>query len=377
MLLTLLLAAALPTQPDYGRADAWLCRPGRRDACSADQSATVIAPDGTRRVERYAPARAPKADCFYVYPTVSLDAGGNSDMIAGPEERAVVASQFARFASRCRPFAPVYRQVTLTALRGIMAGKAVPIDRELAFADVRTAFRHYLATDGDTRPFVLVGHSQGASLIKRLVQEEIDGKPLQRRMLSAMMMGTNLAVPAGRDVGGDFRSVPLCRSGRQTGCAIAYVTFREDAPPPANTRFGKVEGAGLTAACVNPASPGGNRFSALDAYLPTAGQPSQPAGPWTRGGPTVTTPFVKVPGLLTGRCVSSPTGSYLSVSINAVPADPRTDTITGDVVVAGKRLPDWGLHLIDVAVAQGDLVGLVASQSAAWRPARAATAIAR
>ena len=55
-------------------------------------------------------------DCFYVYPTVSLDKGGNSDMEPGPEENGVVRVQLARFASQCRLYAPMYRQATLTAL---------------------------------------------------------------------------------------------------------------------------------------------------------------------------------------------------------------------------------------------------------------------
>ena len=42
---------------------------------------------------------------------------GNSDMTAGPEEHGVILQQFARFASVCRVYAPLYRQVTLTALR--------------------------------------------------------------------------------------------------------------------------------------------------------------------------------------------------------------------------------------------------------------------
>ena len=33
----------------------------------------------------------------------------------------------------------------------------------------------------------------------------------------------------------------------QFGCVVSYVTFRADAPPPANSRFGKVEQAGMVA----------------------------------------------------------------------------------------------------------------------------------
>ena len=38
-------------------------------------------------------------------------------MNAGPEEASVIRAQLARFGSACRIYAPLYRQVTLTALR--------------------------------------------------------------------------------------------------------------------------------------------------------------------------------------------------------------------------------------------------------------------
>lgn len=142
--------------PDYAQDADWLCRPGRSDACAADQTATVIAANGKRTIEPFVPAAAPKFDCFYVYPTVSLDTTPNSDLTAGPEEKQVAAFQAARFAKNCRVFAPLYRQVTLTALRDIMTGKAVPADRALAYADVRAAWYDYLRRDNQGRGVVLI-----------------------------------------------------------------------------------------------------------------------------------------------------------------------------------------------------------------------------
>ena len=118
----LFLTAAAHAQPnDYSDAKSWLCRPGRHDACDVDLSTTVIAADGTLSRESWsADANAP-IDCFYVYPTVSTDPTPNSDMVADDAERNVIRQQFARFASKCRPYAPMYRQITLAGLR-IMLG---------------------------------------------------------------------------------------------------------------------------------------------------------------------------------------------------------------------------------------------------------------
>jgi len=83
-------------------------------------------------------------------------------------------------------------------------------------------------------------------------------------------------------------------------------------------------------------------------------------------GKTVTTPFVSVPGLLSAECVSRDGFDYLAVSVNGDPAGPRASDIAGDVVAYGTVLRDWGLHLIDVNEAMGNLLDVVGAQSAAW-----------
>ncbi len=110
----------------------------------------------------------------------------------------------------------------------------------LQYYDVRDAWNYYLEHDNRGRGFVLVSHSQGSFILSRLIREEIDGKPVQARMVSAILLGTTLAVPQGKDVGGAFQHIPLCRSASQTGCVITYTSFRSTVPPPANTLFGKV-----------------------------------------------------------------------------------------------------------------------------------------
>jgi hypothetical protein len=103
-------------------------------------------------------------------------------------------------------------------------------------------------------------------------------------------------------------------------------------------------------------------FGAKGAGLGSAPQPA-----WTSTGGAVTTPFVKTPGLISAECVNANGFNYLAVSVNADPKDPRTDTIAGDVSVGGQILADWGLHLIDMPVAMGNLVELADAQAKAWR----------
>jgi Protein of unknown function (DUF3089) len=144
------------------------------------------------------------------------------------------------------------------------------------------------------RGFVLIGHSQGSFILAKLIRQEIDGKPVQARMLSAILPGATLAVPKGKDVGGAFQHKPLCRSASQTGCEVAYSSFRSSAPPPANTRFGKVANAEQSAACTNPAALGGGSGE-LHAYFLTDSRTivgGSQGKPWVPPGQRIDTPFV-------------------------------------------------------------------------------------
>jgi hypothetical protein len=362
-------SAASPAKNDYAKAETWLCRPGRHDACDVDLTATVISANGKLTRESWAANPKAPIDCFYVYPTVSNDPTPNSDMVAGEEELGVVRVQAARFGSQCRVYAPLYRQVTLAALRSVLAGRPAAVDRNLAYNDVLDAWNYYLSHDNQGRGVVLMGHSQGSMVLTELIKREIDGKPIQKQLISALLLGTNLPVPREKDVGGAFQQVPLCRNSKQIGCVITYVSFRSNTPPPANSRFAKVAGQDMIAGCTNPAALKGGSGE-LHSYLSTRGSGASAAPvvrPWVKDAPAIDTPFVSVPGMLTAECVSNEKGSYLAVTVHGNPADARTDEITGDVVREGRVLPEWGLHLIDVNLGIGNLIDIVRDQAKAYR----------
>ena len=345
-----------PAKVDYSDSKNWLCLPGRHDSCAVDLTTTIVAANGKTKTETWKANPNAAIDCFYVYPTVSLDETPNSDMNPGPEEHSVVLAQFARFGSQCRTFAPMYRQITLTALRSGMSGKPMAgMDRMLGYNDVVNAWNYYLEHDNKGRGFVLIGHSQGSGVLTQLIKNEIDGKPIQKQLISAILMGTSLPVPKGKDVGGGFKSVPLCHKDTQIGCAIAYASFRSTVPPPSNSLFGRAP-EGMQAACTNPAKLSGGSGE-LHSYLSNRSREGTPTE-WAKGV-KVETPFVSVPGLLTAQCVDNEHGSYLEITVHGDPKDPRTDEIQGDVVTNGQVQANWGLHLIDANLAMGNLVDIV------------------
>ena len=362
-------AAADPAPMDYGRADRWLCLPGRRDVCSTPLPTTALNPNGYGSNGPSPVAVNPAIDCFVVYPTVSRDRGLNSDTVPGDsEEKAIVASQFARFARACRMFAPVYRSMTVSAIAVHATGGNVNDAALLAYGDVRDAFRSYMAHHNKGRPYVLLGHSQGSLMLQQLIANEIEGKPAARQMKLAIIPGYNLLVPQGRRTGGTLKSTPICSSPSETGCVLSWVSFRERNLPPAGAIFGIADKPGMTVACTNPGRPGATGWVPLDSYWNTRSGLPVPGGPiqWSSEGRPPTA-YVRTEGLVSGRCINAGPRGYLSIRTNADPADKRTDRIGGEVGLAGMFIPGWGMHLADMAVAQGDLIRRVEELATARR----------
>ncbi|PCJ22949.1 MAG: lysophospholipase [SAR86 cluster bacterium] len=353
---------------DYADIDNWLCHPDNAiDLCDQDLSATIISPDGSLTIEPWEAHPNPPIDCFYVYPTTSLDQATFSDLKAGRNEEIITAfTQAAHFKSQCRMFAPMYRQITIQALLsniGSLAG-----NDQLNYLDVLAAFNHYMENYNEGRGFVLIGHSQGTSLLIELMRNEIDGKPVQEQLVSAILAGNPVIVPKGEDVGGTFQNIPLCRANDQIGCAINFMTYRDTIPPEGFAIFGRAPDDQTQAGCTNPANLAGGSGE-LDAYLSNIGEIVQAVAPmpnWTNPPQEITTRFVKVPGLLSARCVNTETFNYLEMSVNADPNDARTDNIRGDLYQGSQISAVWGLHLIDMTITQGNLVAIVGEQAQAY-----------
>ena len=368
-----LLAAAAPAvaQPaavDYSKDINWLCLPGRADVCSAPLPTVALNTNGYGSVGRSVPAKDPPVDCFYVYPTISRDNGLNSDLNMSEELGAAVA-QAARFSSACKVYAPKYRQMTVASILAFSAGQDVTNAALLAYGDVVGAWRNFLATRNKNRPFVLIGHSQGTLHLIQLIAREIETRPeVASRMKLAILPGFNVMVPQGKLVGGDFKKTPLCSKSGQTGCVIAWTSFRESNAPPAGAIFGVATQPGMTVACVNPARPGATGWVRLDSYWAARSGYAIPGGPiaWSSEGDPPT-PWLRVEGLNSGRCVNDGPRGYFSVRTNADPKDKRTDRIGGEVGVAGLFIPGWGMHLADMSLAQGDLISLVEQIGASRR----------
>jgi hypothetical protein len=367
-----LLAAACGSQPAAPSArppasanvDAagivWLCRPDLADTpCTGDLSTTVVDSSGGPTVSRPEVAKDPPIDCFYVYPTTSRQSGMNATLTIDPEERGVAVAQAALFSQVCSVYAPIYPQLTGAALN---SGRITLDNLNIAFEGVRDAFSDYMANYNHGRGIVFIGHSQGAMLLANLLNREVDPDAKLRKLLvSALLMGANVTVAAGKTAGGDFINIPACESTTQTGCVVAYSSFESTPPQPAS--FGRVQNAlrmledsktgPQQILCVNPAAPGGG-VAALHTTVPTGDLTKLAGAP----KPLPTTAYTSYQNAFSGECKTSGDASWLEIA--------RTGPADSTPAFAGSEGPGWGLHDHDVALALGSLVDLVRTQAAAF-----------
>jgi hypothetical protein len=248
--------------------------------------------------------------------------------------------------------------MTLGAIAAYSAGTNIDAAAALAYSDVAAAWRNYLATKNNGRPFVLVGHSQGSLMLQMLIAREIENNPaIAARMKLAILPGFNVIVPQGKLVGGTFKRTPLCSHPGETGCVIAYSSFREKNVPPVGAIFGITDQPGMTVGCVNPARPGATDWVPLDSYWYSRSSLPVPGGPisWsTQGAPP--TPYLRTEGLVSAKCIGDGQRGYLWIRTNHKPGEKWTDHIGGEVGILGMFLPGWGMHLSDMEEAEGDLV---------------------
>jgi hypothetical protein len=337
----------------------WLCKPGQKnDACSPSLSTTHVSPSGKKlRTERVKRVARPKVDCFYVYPTVSDDRAPQADLSIDPELRSIALYQAARYSRDCKVYAPVYRQITL---QGLLNPQTVtPEMWESGYADVKNAWREYLKKYNKGRGVMIIGHSQGTFVLRRLIPDEIDrNRSVRKRVISAYMLGGTVLVPKRKDVGGDFKNIPACRSTGQIGCVVAYNTY--GGPVPADSRFGKTSEEGMEVLCNNPANLRRGGAGKLDSLAP-----AEPFAPETTMGglvnqvgfvaPKVSTAWIQANDAYRGRCVTENGANVL-----------QTTPLDGAPTLRALPAENWGLHLGDANLPLENLAAMFKRQVAVY-----------
>jgi len=226
----------VPSPPDYSDLYYWAAHPGKWDY--SDSIPSFLKNE----------VRDTSVDIFFLHPTTYTSNFQNSNMNGDVNDSILnhltdvrtILYQASVFNGSCRVFAPRYRQAHLKAyfqMNSDQSKKAF----DLAYEDLKSAFKYYLDHWNQGRPIIIAAHSQGSMHAVRLLQEFFDGKPLQKQLVCAYIVGWQIK----KD---DFKSLKFGNSPSQTGCVVGWRTYKKDKE---DFLIKKENGNSL---CVNPVS---------------------------------------------------------------------------------------------------------------------------
>lgn len=176
-----------------------------------------------------------QADVFFLYPTIYSGQEGDTQWNAPVDDEAfnqrvdesTILFQASAFNAAGKVYAPRYRQAHLSAYYtedSLAAKKAF----ELAYQDLKKAFRYYLEHYNEGRPIIIAAHSQGTTHGRRLIKELFDGKPLQKQLVAAYLIG----IPVLKN---EFEHIGVCQSPEETGCFVSWRTYKKGYIPDNRT----------------------------------------------------------------------------------------------------------------------------------------------
>lgn len=198
-----------PPTPDYAQDRYWAARPDQNDLAD-------FIPEDSNLVDGQSDS---EVDVFFVHPTSYLSDeswNANAAEYSTRISQQDVVQQSSVFNGSARVFAPRYRQATMGTfayLNEENSRRAL----DLAYKDIREAFQFYLRNYNDGRPFILAGHSQGAFLVVRLMQDFLDVTEASRdsRFIIAYAPGAGIKPD-------QFQKLKSCTSPEQTSCYVSW-----------------------------------------------------------------------------------------------------------------------------------------------------------
>ena len=195
----------------------WISRPG----IGAKDPAHWL-PEG---LERKGPPLA--AAVFFIHPTSYLAKEHWNAPLADAESREraelFVKGMASPFGDSPDLWAPRYRQAAFGAF--LTDEPAADQALDAAYGDVLQAFDYFIASIDKDKPIVLVGHSQGAFHLRRLLRDRVAGKPLSARIAAAYVIGWPVSLIHDLPATG----LPACTTPKQSGCLVSWLSFAEPA----------------------------------------------------------------------------------------------------------------------------------------------------
>ena len=201
--------------PDYAEDANWAALPTRLD------SADIVPLKEWMDVQGKA-----EVDVFFIHPTTYTKRHGNNrwnaeisdEKLNQRTDASTIRYQASLFNGVGNVYAPRYRQAHIESFYSKNKRDAASA-LNLAYEDVRNAFRYYLDHHNNGRPFIIAAHSQGTFHGARLIKEEIENHPLQQQLVVAYLPGMPVRSTY-------FEKITPCKTPDETGCFCSWRTFR-------------------------------------------------------------------------------------------------------------------------------------------------------
>ena len=233
-----LSTSAVAQTVDYNLPQNWMCHPVLKSTDVARQqvlSLIVKNPDlSIDTVINYTQYADSLVDIFYIYPTIDMSfTMGNTAMgsIDTVTAKFVYREQVGIFARFGRVFVPYYRQAKI----GVFVDPSFTDSTQLlkancmetAYNDIDSAFSKYLQHYNKGRKIILMGHSQGALLMRFLLRKRFDNNPVLMSQLVVAISGgePNYVAANGSRTGGSLQNIKTCPprdSVQECGCIINW-----------------------------------------------------------------------------------------------------------------------------------------------------------
>ena len=183
-----------PKAPDYNNQNYWVAFPGKK-------SVALLDPESEPNNE------LKDVDCFFIHPTGFFLKEWNYDLdfnsATSQRTDLMLATQASVFNKRCNIYAPEYRQATFAAIAQNLGEDSVKA-LELAYEDVKAAFKLFLDVHSKGKRFFIASHSQGALHAQRLISERIFKEALSTKLISAYLIGYPLEEEFVQKIGTDI-----------------------------------------------------------------------------------------------------------------------------------------------------------------------------
>jgi len=170
-----------------------------------------------------------KADVFYIYPTLNVekkDLRWNMPITDKVQYDKIVNKavyfQASAFINAGQLYVPIYRQAHLRSYSRYNSGGKQALN--LAYADVKKAFKYYLKNYNNGRPIIIASHSQGTTHAIRLLKEFFDGKALQKQLIAAYLPGIAIRP-------GTFKQLKFMTKPNETSGFVTWNTYKKNYYP--------------------------------------------------------------------------------------------------------------------------------------------------